>query len=367
MLITFNKTTMKKNAKYRTTKSNRQHSPIDPQLSRDVVRGLVTAVVMLFILVIIGTAGYRHILGTDYLESLYMTVITISTVGFREGAGMGASDTAKIFTIFLIFSGLAIGGYAIGNIAAFITEGHLLKILKDTRMAREITSLQDHTIVCGYGKIGTEVCARLEDLGEPFIVVEQDMSKIDEAIGRDYLVALGDASDDEILLKVGIKKARALVSAITDDSANVYLVLTARTLNDNLYIVARGTDDISRKKLERVGANQVVSPYEIGARRMAAYIVKPEIVDFLDAFSPGEKYDLQLEHIVLGKSSKLVGKKLQDSNIRKLTGGALVVGMCKNDEKMDINPSGETLLEAGNILLAIGSSDQLKALVDLAV
>ncbi len=279
---------------------------------------------------------------------------------------MGASQGAKIFTIFLIFAGLGIGGYAIGNIAAFLTEGHLLKVLRDTRMAREITGLQNHTIVCGYGKIGTEVCARLEELNEPFIVVEQDANKIDEAIGHDYLVALGDASDDDILHKVGVDKAKALVSAITDDSANVYLVLTARTLNENLYIVARGTDEISRKKLERVGANKVVSPYEIGARRMAAYIVKPEIVDFLDAFSPGKKYDLQLEHIVLAKSSKLVGKKLRESNIRELTGGALVVGMCKSGGKMQINPSGESLLQEGNILLAIGSGEQLSKLSDIS-
>jgi voltage-gated potassium channel len=336
------------------------------EFSGEVLRGLIVAVVLLLMLVIIGTFGYRFILKTDFLESLYMTVITISTVGFREGTGMGASDSAKIFTIFLIFAGLGIGGYAIGNIAAFLTEGHLLSVLRNNRMAREITSLQNHTIVCGYGKIGTEVCARLEELGERFIVVEQDAAKIDEAIGHDYLVALGDASDDEILQKVGIDTAKALVSAITDDSANVYLVLTARTLNEKLYIVARGTDDISRKKLERVGANKVVSPYEIGARRMAAYIVKPEIVDFLDAFAPSKKYDLQLEHIVLAKSSKLVGKKLQESNIRNLTGGALVVGMCKSDNKMQINPPGETVLEEGNILLAIGSGEQLQALVKIA-
>lgn len=334
--------------------------------SREVLPGLTVAIIMLIFLIIIGTAGYHLILKTDFLESLYMTVITISTVGFREGAGMGASDGAKVFTILLIFGGLAIGGYAIGTIAAFITEGHLLKILRDNRMTREITSLQNHTIVCGYGKIGTEVCARLDELGEPFIVIDQNMDKIDEAIGHDFLAAVGDASDDEVLAKVGIKRAKALVSAITDDSANVYLVLTARTLNENLYIVARGTDDISRKKLVRVGADKVVSPYEIGARRMAAYIVKPEIVDFLDAFTPGEKYDLQLEHVVLSKSSKLVGKKLQESNIRNLTGGALVVGIAKSENKMAINPPGETLLEEGNVLLAIGSNDQLAALLRIA-
>ncbi len=339
----------------------------DTPFSGSVLRGLFLASTLLILLMIIGTTGYGIILGTDFLESLYMTVITISTVGFREGVGMSGSVSGKVFTIFLIFSGLGIGGYAIGTIAAFLTEGHLLNVLRENKMAREITSLQNHTIVCGYGKIGTEVCARLADLGEPFIVIDQNMAKIDEAVGLDYLAAVGDASDDEVLIKVGVEKAKALVSAITDDSANVYLVLTARTLNEKLYIVARGTDEISRKKLERVGANRVVSPYEIGARRMAAYIVKPEIVDFLDVFTPGQKYDLQLEHIVLTKSSKLIGKKLQESNIRNLTGGALVVGMSKEKDKMDINPAGHTLLEEGNVLLAIGRSEQLRALQELAV
>ena len=217
-----------------------------------------------------------------------------------------------------------------------------------------------------YGKIGTEVCDRLADLEQPFIVIDQDEARIDEAIGKDYLAAVGDASDDDVLLRVGVQKAGSLVSAITDDSANVYLVLTARTLNEKLHIIARGTDEISRKKLERVGANRVVSPYEIGARRMAAYVVKPEIVDFLDAFAPGKSYGLQLEHIVLSPSSTLVGKKLKESNIRELTQGALVVGMCKERDKMDINPPGDTMLEKENILLAIGSNEQLKALQELA-
>jgi voltage-gated potassium channel len=338
-----------------------------PQVSAEVLRGLFTAVILLFLLVIIGTAGYSIILKTDFLESLYMTVITISTVGFREGAGLGASQAGKVFTILLIFGGLAIGGYAIGTIAAFLTEGQLLNVLRGSRMAWEITNLQNHTIVCGYGKIGREVCARLSDLKEPFIVIDQVSAKIDEAIGLDYLAVVGDASDDEVLTRVGVKKAKALVSAITDDSANVYLVLTARTLNEKLYIVARGTDEISQRKLERVGANRVVSPYEIGARRMAAYILKPEIVDFLDAFAPGTKYDLQLEHIVLGKSSKLNGKRLNESNIRELTRGALVVGISKEGGQMVINPPGNTLLEEDNVLLAIGSDEQLKALQELAV
>lgn len=335
-----------------------------PQVSIDILRRLLIAFFLLLLLVLIGTMGYRLIMQWNTLDSLYMTVITIATVGFREVADL--SDAGRLFTIFLIFGGLGIGGYAIGTIAAFLIEGELVNLLKGSRMAWEITNLKKHIIVCGYGKIGKEVCARLAELGERFVVIDKDSNKIDEALGLGYLAAVGDAADDDVQLRVGVKTARALISAISDDSANVYLVLTARTLNEHLYIVARGTDDVSKKKLKRVGANRIVSPFEIGARRMAAYVVKPEIVDFLDAFAPGGSYGLQLERIALSKSSSLLGKMLKESNIREATNGALVVGICKDAVTMDINPPGTTILEEGNILLAIGNNEQLQALQTLA-
>lgn len=335
-----------------------------PKIYDRVLRRLFLAIFLLFMLMVIGTLGYRLMMHWSILDSLYMTVITIATVGFREVAPL--SKEGQVFTIFLIFGGLAIGGYAVGNIAAFFTEGQLVNILKGGRMAWEITNLKNHTIVCGYGKIGKEVCSLLASVHEPFIVIDTNADKIDEAIEHDYLAVIGDAAEDEILLKVGVKNARALVSAITDDSANVYLVLTARSLNDNLHIVARGTDEMSRKKLQRVGANKVVSPYEIGARRMAAYVIKPEMVDFLDAFAPGGAYDLQVERISISAGSRLNGKKLNESNIRIETGGAMVIGIGHPDERMDINPPGETRLKSGQVLLTIGTSRQLDALRILA-
>jgi len=335
-----------------------------PIVSSEIMRRLFIAFTLLFFLVVLGTIGYHLIMGWAFLDALYMTVITIATVGFHELSPL--SDVARIFTMILIFGGLAIGGYAIGTIAAFLTEGQLINVLRGSRMAWEITSLKNHVIVCGYGKIGHEVCRRLHAIGETFIVIEKVAEKIDEAVGLGYLAVVGDASEDDILLKVGVQHARALISAISDDTANVYLVLTARSLNDKIHIVARGTDDVTQKKLLRAGANRVVSPYEIGARRMAAYVVKPEIVDFLDAFAPGESLGLHLESITLSKKSRLIGKELKETNIRELTGGALVVGMCKQAGKMDINPPGDTILEENNILLVIGNDDQLELLGKLA-
>lgn len=334
-----------------------------PLVSFEIIRRLFIALLLLIMLVAVGTIGYIMIMGWDILDAIYMTVITIATVGFHEVGQL--NDGGRIFTIFLIFSGLALGSFAIGTIAAFLTEGQLAKFLKGSKMAWEITNLKNHIIVCGYGKIGREVCKTLAQLGKTFIVIDRDPDKIDEAIGLDYLAAVGDASDDDVLLKVGIKTARALISAISDDSANAYLVLTARSLNEKMYIVARGADDISSKKLLRVGANRVVSPFEIGARRMTAYVVKPEIVDFMDGFAPGGTFGLQLESITLSKSSNLVGKPLNQSNIKTRTQGALIVGISKPSIPIAINPPGETILETGDILIAIGNENQLQELAKI--
>lgn len=331
---------------------------------RRVLRRLFIAVALLFVLIGLGVIGYRQLMGWKLIDCLYMTVITIGTVGFREIAPL--TPEAQLFTIFLIFGGLAVGGYAFGNIAAFFTEGQLNNILKGRRMVWEITNLKDHVIVCGYGKIGREVCRQLTAVGHPFIVIDKDESKIDEALEQDILAVIGDASEDEVLLKVGVRNARALVSAISDDSANVYLVLTARALNEKLYIVARGADETARKKLLRVGANQVVSPFEIGARRMAAYAVKAEMVDLVDALSLGGKSDLLVERIKVEAGSELDGVRLNESKIRTKTDGAMVIGVGTHEEKIEINPSADLTLYAGNCLLAIGTTAQLEALRKLA-
>lgn len=289
-----------------------------------------------------------------------MTVITIATVGFHEVGQL--NDIGRIFTIVLIFLGIGVAGYAIGNIVAFLVEGQMLNILKDRKMEKAITTLKDHIIVCGYGKIGWEVCTRLEFMGEKFIVIDSDIDKISEALGRGYIAAVGEATDDEILERAGIANAKGLISAISDDSANVYLVLTARSLNDKLRIIARGAGEQSTKKMLRAGANKVVSPYEIGARRMAALMTRPEIVEFYEAFSPGSEFGLHLEKIILEPSSKLIGKKLNESYIKRDTNGALVLAIEKKGQSILINPDAQTILEENDMFLAIGNDSQITLL-----
>ncbi len=330
---------------------------------RRTVRKFVLAAVFIVGVVILGTIGYMVIEGWNFVDSLYMTVITIATVGFKEVGQL--DDLGRIFTIFLIFLGIGVGGYAIGTIIAFIVEGQLLDIMRGRRMAKEITGLKDHIIVCGFGKIGMEVCASLAAAGRDFIVIDINPERIDHALSLGYIAAVGEATDDEILEKCGIRRAHGLISAISDDSANVYLVLTARALNDKLRIIARGVGEATHKKMLRAGADRVVSPYEIGARRMAALMLKPEIVDFLEVLSPAGDYGLRLERVEIKPKCIIAGKRLDESNIKRDTHGAMVVGIQKPGQGMIINPPKSTVLEAGDVLLAIGTDEQLASLTEM--
>jgi voltage-gated potassium channel len=262
-----------------------------------------------------------------------MTVITVATVGFHEVGVL--SKFGRLFTIVLIFWGIGVGGYAIGTIAAFLVEGQMLELLKGRKMAKVITGLKDHIIVCGFGKIGTEVCARLAAAEQDFIVIDRDADRIDEALGNGYLAAVGEATDDEILEKAGIRVARGLISA-------------------------------SCKKMIRAGADRVVSPFEIGARRMTALMLRPEIVEFLEAFAPDVTFGLRLEKVQLGESSSLRGVRLDHSYIKRDTNGAMVLAIEKKGQPVLINPPGETVLETGDLLLVIGNDEQLALLNKLA-
>lgn len=332
-------------------------------LWHETVKRFLYAAFLIIAVLLAGTIGYMIIEKWPLLDSFYMTVITIATVGFREVHHL--TDHGRVFTVFLIFWGIGIGGYAIGTLAAFIIEGQMLDILRGRRMAKEITGLRNHIIVCGFGKIGTEVCNSLSAGNIDFIVIDRDPEKVDQALSVGYLAAVGEATDDDILEKAGINYAKGLISAISDDSANVYLVLTARALNNKLRIIARGVGEQSRKKMLRAGADRVISPFEIGARRMAALMVNPEIVDFLEAFSPGTFFGLRLESMEMTESSPLAGKRLDQSYIKRDTHGALILGIQKPGQPIVINPPGNTVLEPGDVLIVLGNDDQLKLLRDM--
>ncbi len=332
-------------------------------LSHETFRRLIYAAFLILTVLITGTVGYRIIEKIPLLDALYMTVITIATVGFHEVVEL--SDGGRLFTMLMIFLGIGIGGYAIGNIAAFFVQGHLLDLLKGRQMVRAITGLEKHIIVCGFGKIGRSVCEQLINANKEFIVIDTDDDKIDTALGMGYIAAVGEATDDDILLKSGIQNASGLISAISDDAANVYLVLTARALNSKIRIIARGVDEASRKKMVLAGADKVVSPFEIGGRRMASLLINPDVVEFMDSFNQAADYGLRLEKLTISENSQLVGKRLDESYIKRDTDGAMIIGIEKKDRTMEINPPGYTVLDKNDKLLSLGNDKQIQKLKNL--
>jgi len=325
---------------------------------------IIIAIILLCCVVIIGTVGYIFIQKWNLLDSLYMTIITIGTVGFHEVKEL--SHVGRIFTITLIIFGIGIGSYAIANLSAFIIEGQIQNIFRGRKMEKQISQLKNHFIVCGYGSTGVETIDELAKAKTQFIVIESDETKVNELKEHGYLVLGGDATDDEILQKAGVNEAKGLIASLSNDADNVYVVLTARGMNPDLRIVARAIDQLSCKKLLRAGANKVVSPYSIAGRRMARLLLNPGIVDFLEVMIQSEELELKIEEVKLSKGSPLENKQLRESNIKAETDGAMVIGINKMGKKIVVNPQGNTLLEAEDILFVLGNDSQIEKLKQLA-
>lgn len=328
------------------------------------MRRLIIAPILLLFVLISGTTGYIIIENWTLLDAFYMTVITIATVGFHEVGQL--SQAGRLFTTLLIFFGIGVGGYAIGNITAFLVEGEIWNFYRGRKMLNQISKLKNHVILCGYGKIGVEVAKVLQDLKKSFVIIESVPEKVNDALEEGYLAIQGDGTDEDMLEKCGIKCAFGLISAISNDSSNVYLVLTAREMNNKLRIVARGVGDLSAKKLLKAGADKVISPYSIAGTRMASILVKPEIIEFIDVMTESDELELKLEEVILSEKSLLVNKQLNQSNIKQETEGAMVMAIKKKGKKMIINPPGNMVLESEDILVALGNNAQLVRLREIA-
>jgi voltage-gated potassium channel len=319
----------------------------------DPVRHLKISICVLVLLVSFGTFGYIAIEGWDTLDALYMTVITLSTVGFREVHIL--SDPGKVFTMVLIFFGVSVIGYIVGSLAQIMFEGQFHRIIGRKKVEKAIDALQDHYIICGFGRIGALICKEFAGKPLPFVVVEKDTGTIDrmELDGHGYLFLRGDATADDTLLKAGIKKAKGLISVVTSDTENVYITLTARGLNPDLYILARSGEEGSEIKLKRAGANKVVSPYLIGGSRMAQAILRPTVVDFIEIATGHEHLELQMEEILIPENSAFIDESLASSGFRKET-GVIIVGIKKSCGTMGFNPESHTRIESGDTLIVLG-------------
>ncbi len=316
---------------------------------------------ILFGILILGTVGYHAIEGWSFFDGLYMVIITLSTVGYQEVRPL--SQTGRAFTMVLVLSGLGFMFYAAGILAQVIVEGQLQDILGRRRLQKKIEKLRNHYIICGFGRIGEVIARELSRNRVPIAIIDSrpQHAQLLDKLGYPYII--GNAIQEEVLLAAGLTRAEGLIATVTSDADNVYIVLTARSLNPNLKIVARAGEAGSEQKLRRAGANIVISPYELGGQRMAQTIIRPTVVDFMDV-ALGEGIELSLEEIAVAARSELVGVSLKDSGIRQRL-DLIIVAIKRQDGTMLFNPQPETSILAGDTLIALGSKVNLDRLVQL--
>ncbi len=299
--------------------------------------------------------------GWDFLDAVYMTVITLTTVGYGEVHEV--SRIGQIYTILLIFIGVAFFLFVAGSVVQFMVEGRIRIILGRRSLDKKIDRLKNHYIVCGYGRIGRVLCNQLKRKPMDLVVIDKNLELIPIFDDDKVLYVSGDASDEAILHKAGILRAKGLIAVLATDTENVFLVLTARQLNPDLYIIARASRDESKSKLQAAGANRVESPYEMGAVSMAQRIIRPTVTNFLNLAFAHKRKDIQMEEIPVNSSSGLINVMLKDTGIRQQF-NLIIIAIKKPDGSMMFNPSYETVIEAGDTVIAVGQEGNLQKLED---
>ncbi|NLW10857.1 MAG: potassium channel protein [Clostridiaceae bacterium] len=324
---------------------------------------LARALIFFALLIVIGIIGYSLLLHINLLDAAYMTIITILTVGYKEVADMNAA--AKLFSIMIIFGGIALVGYTLTNLVEFIAGGQFQDNWRLKRMENKIESLKDHYIICGAGETGQNVAAQLEMGGDAFVIIDNRADIIKELREKGYLVIHGEPTQEAALKQAQIGRARGLVSALTTDADNIYVVLTARYLNKDLFIVARAIEPHAQEKLTMAGANRTVSPNAIGGRRMAAMMTKPSIFSFLDIITYAGEDVLNLEEVEVTTGSEITGLSLRDAKIPDKT-GLIIMSLKKSTGKMIFNPGPDEILEPGDSMIVLGTADRVKLLSDIS-
>ncbi len=322
-------------------------------------RGLGLAVLLFMTVAIAGTLGYIVIEGWPVWDAFYMTMISVTTVGYREVHDM--STVGQAWTILVTLTGVATLFYTASLVMAEVVEGELYQRFENRRFTRMIDQLSGHFILCGYGRIGQVIAEEFSRQRIPYVVIDRNTERVHEVIAAGGTAVAADASREDVLRRVGIDRARGLIAAVGTDAENVYTVLTARVLRPDLYIIARIESADAEPKLMRAGANRVLSPYQLGGVQMAATALRPAVVDFMRLATSSERLDLAAEQVEVAASTRLVGRSIKDANLRQEF-GVIVVAIERKAGNMEFNPSPETIIAAGDQLVVLGHPDQLKAL-----
>jgi voltage-gated potassium channel len=322
---------------------------------------LSISLLLLLLIILFGTVGYTIIEHMAPFDAFYMTLITISTVGFSEIAPL--TQAGRLITVVIIVSGISLLSYTLGQIARVFIEGELQELLGRRKLVKQIADLDNHFIICGYGRIGEVICRELADDDIPFIVIEQEEKRIENLVRANYLYLEGDAANERILLDAGLLRARGLVTAVTSDADNVFITLTAKELQPDIFILSRAADLKNEKKLIMAGATRVVSPYDMGGSRMAQILKKPSVVDFIDTVLMTRGLDLRIEELVFPENSYLVGKTIMESNLRR-DFGVIILAIKKASKEMLFNPGPDALLEAGDLLITVGKRNDVLTMAE---
>lgn len=320
------------------------------------------ALIALVLAILFGTIGFTLIEGWPLADSLYVTVQTLTTVGYGDLPPHSAAGRAFAVVVML----MGVGGVALAasTIVQSVVQSELVSAFGQRRQSKKMQKLHDHYIICGSGRVGSHLIRDLQATGKPFVVIESDPQRAAEFTQRDITVLVGDATLEESLREVGVERARGLAACLPNDADNVYVVLTARDLNPNLRIVARAAEEQAEAKLLRAGANHVIAPTIIGGHRMAVALTKPAVSEFMDSITANE-LGLGFEQVEVDAASHLAGKELRSTPIRSEL-DVVIISIRRQDGEIIFNPSGDCRIEAGDILIAIGRGEGLTKLNQLA-
>jgi voltage-gated potassium channel len=315
--------------------------------------------VLLTAVLVVGTVGYL-VLGFGAVNALYQTVTTVATVGFREVEPL--STAGKVFTMCLILLGVGTTLYALSVLIETLIEGRLQDLLGRRRMEKTISSMRDHVVICGWGRVGRSIAAEVAAAGRELVVIDHVADRLADC---PHPSVLGDATEDPVLLAAGVDRAAALVAAVDLDAANSFITLSARAIRPELFIVTRARSATSEEKLRRAGADRVVNPQHIGGARMAAFVLRPHVAEFVDVVMHERNLEFRLEEVAIGPDSPIVGTTLREAHVRNRT-GALVLALWDPLGQFLTNPPPDTTILAGHVLIAVGTEEELQALTELA-